>query len=453
MEIKMIRKKTSGLRSSTRFTLMFAVFFLSLFGAMNLFERILLKQVQEVTEAANVAFTRFFVNETWKDLRPLLDIEAKVATKSNPLLGDAEMRVRRFAKGTDLVKVKIYNLQGLTVYSSDHAQIGEDKANNKGFQSAVHGRVVSETNYRGKFGAFDGELYDRNLVSSYVPVRSSQGIEAVVEVYADRTSSIERVEAEIRHAWWYIGPGMGVAFLIVWLLTKLGQHELNSRTAGAKDRQLLGQENDAPNNALLHEAAQVFNEDRELLICALPTQSVSAPDHQAWQTLREPLISLLDHIEAFCLIHQLGQEKSNPQAENQQTLEEMIDSTISSLRQRNASQGIEITVHLSTQLTDPQYKFSPDVARLLKLLLGEATKHNGPGKIRLNIQPVKEGLMQIEIVGNRSIAAPEQETAETAHSLRLRAARALAAVLNGQIERISFASSGPWFSARLPVTR
>ncbi len=218
-----VTKQAWWQRTAMRVLLLLLVFSVGAVLAVRLFERMLLDEVQAVTEEANVAFIRVFVNESWSELRPVLDLEAKAHPRENPNLREIDQRVRQFAKGTDLVKVKIYNPKGLTVYSSDAAQLGEDKAANVGFQAAIRGRVASETTYRGKFGAFDGELYQRNLVSSYVPVRGVQGVEAVAEIYTDRTGSIEGVTAKLRQAWLYFGGGMSLAFVLVWALMQVGR--------------------------------------------------------------------------------------------------------------------------------------------------------------------------------------------------------------------------------------
>ncbi len=42
-------------------------------------------------------------------------------------------------RDSEAIKVKVYNLEGLTVFSSDPKQIGEDKRTNPGFIAALPG--------------------------------------------------------------------------------------------------------------------------------------------------------------------------------------------------------------------------------------------------------------------------------------------------------------------------
>ena len=437
-----------------RFAALLIVFAVGALTSVHMFERMLLNQVQAVTEAANVAFTRLFVNEAWIELRPMMDMEAKKHPRDNLQLREVDLRVRRFTKGTDLIKVKIYNMQGLTVYSSDPAQLGEDKASNKGYQTASRGRVASETNYRGKFGAFDGELYQRNLISSYVPVKGANGVEAVVEVYADRTASIEGVDAEIRTAWTYFGPGAGIAFVLVLLLAypgHRGEAKRTATTAGEGCQTLTDTSDPVTPAALLREATQVLSTDRDQLASALQAHRDSAPDSEAWQALRVPLRSLLARIDELVLIQKPEQSNLLLADKGQQTLGALADSVMTAFRERNAGQGIELNGHVAPALTHHIPESTQALARLVDLMLDEASRRTGRGMLRLNFQPGADGVMQIEVVGTRADGEPTPEAASSNYSLTLGAARSLARALEGSLERMSISSQGPWFSANLPL--
>ena len=178
-------------------------------------ERATHESVLSSTEAANLAITTVFVNEAWADVSALLPApdSAPQSILTNPFLRDLDERVRRFDRSTDIVKVKIFNLKGLTVYSSDPVQLGEDKSKNAGFASALAGKPASELTFRGKFNSFDGELTDRNLVSSYMPVRANGKVISVVEIYTDRTASVQSTDQQLRNLFWLLVP----VFLTVYL--------------------------------------------------------------------------------------------------------------------------------------------------------------------------------------------------------------------------------------------
>jgi hypothetical protein len=105
-------------------------------------------------------------------------------------------------KGSNVLKVRIYNLQSRTVFSTDPAQIGQDKSANPGFGKAPSGISANQLMIRDSFDAFEGTLVEGNVVSSYVAVMATDGyrVDGVVETYSDATDLVSSME----HTQWKI---------------------------------------------------------------------------------------------------------------------------------------------------------------------------------------------------------------------------------------------------------
>ena len=190
----------------------------------------------------NVALAQAFANAHWPQISPFLG-GAAAPDGEQPRARPDEARLRqdllRQMKGLKVVKVKIYDLNGLTVFSSDPRQIGEDKSANAGFQGARAGTVASDIAFRDRFDAFEEVIVDRNLVFSYIPIRQGDGpVEGVFEVYSDVSELVARLEL----TQWQIVAAVAGSLLLLYLFLFLLAHRAERIVSSHSDEQRLASE-------------------------------------------------------------------------------------------------------------------------------------------------------------------------------------------------------------------
>jgi signal transduction histidine kinase len=180
-----------------------------------------------VHEAGHLNLTRIVANTMWEtDFAPLVRaaqaLPVEPCRRSGAKAGDGTDAARRACvadlgkriralpgfvaldrkayaamHASTVFKIKVFDLRGVTVYSSEHAQIGEDAAGNAGWRSAAAGRPAGELTHRDRFSAFEGVVENRDLISTYVPVRSGPDNEVVgvFELYSDVTPFLGLIQA------------------------------------------------------------------------------------------------------------------------------------------------------------------------------------------------------------------------------------------------------------------
>jgi diguanylate cyclase (GGDEF)-like protein len=193
-----------------------------------LYRGLLVDSMVESETHANVALTKTFANAIWPSHAPFVARAAslpRATLASREEIAAIDRDLRRLSDGLSVVKVKIYDLNGLTVYSTDPRQIGEDGSAKAGFRRARDGYPSSKVNYRDRLDSWEGSLADRHIVETYVPVHvyDAAPVEAVLEVYNDVT---ELVQANQRSQWKILAAVLG-AMAVVYVLVQviLGRYQ------------------------------------------------------------------------------------------------------------------------------------------------------------------------------------------------------------------------------------
>jgi diguanylate cyclase (GGDEF)-like protein len=174
----------------------------------------------EAETHASVALTKTFANAVWPAHAAFVARAGSLergTLAERPEIEALDNDLRRLSDGLSVVKVKIYDLEGLTVYSGDPHQIGEDKSANPGYQRARDGYPASNLTFREKMDSWEGEIAERHILATYVPVHVYEAapVEAVLEVYTDVTALVARIE---RAQWKGLAAVLGSMALVFVLL-------------------------------------------------------------------------------------------------------------------------------------------------------------------------------------------------------------------------------------------
>lgn len=157
------------------------------------------EQLIEFTEGQNVALAQSFANTIWPRFASYVHAASKLgkeAIRTRPETQQITAAVAAVSSGLPTLKVKIYDLDGYTVYSSQLAEIGEDEGDHpSSLDAARKGLVASELIFRDRFDSFGSIVEDRDLVESYLPIRHGDGpVEGIFELYSDVTPLMDQLK-------------------------------------------------------------------------------------------------------------------------------------------------------------------------------------------------------------------------------------------------------------------
>lgn len=153
-------------------------------------------------EFQNVALTQMLANSIW----PHISSHVMSASEFSPSELKNHSRTKEIFESlkilmskTPIIKIKIYDLNGLTVFSTNKNQIGEDKSKNLGFLTAVNGEMPpSKLAYKNELSAFSGAIFNRDVVESYLPIfNKSRKVEGVFELYTDVTLLVTQINRTV----------------------------------------------------------------------------------------------------------------------------------------------------------------------------------------------------------------------------------------------------------------
>lgn len=149
----------------------------------------------EIGERENLALSRVLVEKIWPEFAPYMDSVSQMVSRdmeNHKIYRNTYIKTLEAVEGLNVIKVKIFNLDGRTVFSTDPTALGEQKATDYAGSIVSHtGELITQITYRDKFAGLYGQLDNIWVISTYLPIYDSNDhtIKAVFEVYYDATDN------------------------------------------------------------------------------------------------------------------------------------------------------------------------------------------------------------------------------------------------------------------------
>ncbi|MBF0153184.1 MAG: PAS domain S-box protein [Magnetococcales bacterium] len=166
-----------------------------------LFRHIENRSMLSLGEAQNVAMTQAFSNALWPSLSGFLPVSCgmtPVEIRNHPLVLYLDQFLGKLMRNLKVVRVKIHNTNGVTLYSSQISQIGVDQSGDPRVGGALKGHLHSEQVHQPDFVSFDGHTADRDMIVTYIPLFRDDRVRGVFEFYYDISDLLEHTHRSQR---------------------------------------------------------------------------------------------------------------------------------------------------------------------------------------------------------------------------------------------------------------
>ena len=189
-----------SLRLTSFFTLVsIPVMVLAVVLLVFIYRLVVINSLQDQVELNNIIVAKTLSNVVWDQITVL---ETMPKTKESQMLNDIysdviDQDIYKYLHGTPVLKVKFFNPEGRTIYSSDKNQIGTQKPPDyPGSISAKTGKPLSSMSYRDRFDSIEGELQNIKVLATYIPTfeKNTQNVDGVFEIYTNVTEPLNNID-------------------------------------------------------------------------------------------------------------------------------------------------------------------------------------------------------------------------------------------------------------------
>ena len=159
-----------------------------------LYRQLSIRTIADFGEQSNVTVARTLLNTVLPQLAGYVEAEEPVTSAGSVDAVPPRLLalITATLRNTPLERVKVYNKNGVVLYSTREHEIGADDSANPRFLESIAGNIRSQLRYRDVFNLFDHVDADDNLIETYVPIRQPGMREpiGVFEIYTDVNSIV-----------------------------------------------------------------------------------------------------------------------------------------------------------------------------------------------------------------------------------------------------------------------
>lgn len=195
----------------------------------------------EFAEQQNLELARSVAHMIWPEFASFVmsasgpELKTRAGSEKTQAIARA---LEAATTGHPVLKIKIYNLDGLTVYSSNLSEIGELEVDNPGsFSAARAGQPASVLTFRDTLSSFEQTVQERDLVESYIPIRQGGGpVEGVFELYTDVTHLMAGMRRSTRNLVLGFLPIFGLLYGALFLAVRRADQTIKKQYADIIER-------------------------------------------------------------------------------------------------------------------------------------------------------------------------------------------------------------------------
>ena len=192
--------------------------------------------LKQQTQNGNMVLSKTITNVLWPQISGLVtSINSQKSQSETSDIHNSDMvfnmvnvmlqePIAELVDGTNVVRVKLFDMEGLTIFSTQPTQKGKKNLGDYAeIQMAARGEITSSIGFVENFQTLNGNIiHDSYLVSSYLPVKlhGAEEIEGVFEIYSDITDVYTRInQSQMKFALALFGASL-VSFAIVFFIVR-----------------------------------------------------------------------------------------------------------------------------------------------------------------------------------------------------------------------------------------